>query len=124
MQKIIYFLFLIILISCGRLEKPNYPILEEQKLINLLVDYHIAKGMMSADGLKKYKWDKQQINAADSVLKEYGVSKVVFDSTINYYAGYPAVFDGIYEKVITELSRRQAKIQQHSKDELNKVKKK
>ncbi len=53
-----------------------------------------------------------KFTVSDSILKYHGYTRAIFDSSVSFYASEPEKFDIMYDKVITELSRLQAKIQQ------------
>lgn len=85
-------------ISCK--ERPN--VLSEDKLIDILVDYHMAEGVVfSPDrhGLNHI----QKLEVYNYVFEKYDISKEYFDSSLNYYITKPKEFQDLYGKVIAKL---------------------
>ncbi|MCX7986913.1 MAG: DUF4296 domain-containing protein [Bacteroidales bacterium] len=107
-------LLLVISISCGKKSEEKTPpyIIPKNKLIPLLVDYHLAQGLSNSTAFRMRTQKYPTINLSDSVLAAHGYSHAQFDSTLLYYSRHINEFNEIYEKVITELNRMQAKIEE------------
>ena len=100
------------ILSCHFKKEKNYPIIPKDDFIKVLVDYHLASGVSYSELYREKMKGLKQMNVNDTVLKSYGYSRAVFDSTISYYCAYPEKFDDIYDQVIDKLSIMQAKVQQ------------
>ena len=102
----------LILASCNSdsRQKPA-KFLDEKEFANLLIDIHLtdavaeekAKGEPKIENLLASKGLAQ-------VLKNHNLSRIQFDSIFNYYVKDPEQLNGIYTKVIDELSRKQAEL--------------
>jgi hypothetical protein len=113
MKKIVFFIFLISVFSCHLKKKGNnYPVIPEERFINLLVDYHLAEGVSNSEYYRLKTKNRKYMNVNDSVLKSYGYSRALFDSSISFYSGDPDKYDQIYDKVIARLNRMEAEIEQ------------
>jgi len=112
MTKKVFLIFLISIVffSCKKKHEnlPSY-IIPKEKFIYLLVDYHLAQGISSTYDFRKKTKQLNKISLCDSVIIAYGYTRAMFDSSIMYYSKNIKEFDEIYEKVITELNRMQAK---------------
>ena len=104
---------LVFLVSCHFKNKNTKNlVIPEDKFENLLVDYHLAEGVSYSEYYRLKAKNHKNMNLTDSVLKSYGYSRAVFDSTVSFYSDNPEKFDAIYDKVIAKLSKMQAEVQQ------------
>ncbi len=101
------YLILLLLIFPG-CDKPVYPkpknLVPEQKMIDILVDVHLAEAMFQnrqfkEDDLKKLKTEDYYY----SVLKKHNVVDSTFEKSLVYYGGYPKDFERMYSKVLDKL---------------------
>jgi len=109
-----FILCLLILFSACHSKKKevSYQIIPEDKFVKLLIDYHLAAGVANSDFVRTKMKSFNKFTVSDSILKYHGYTRAIFDSSVSFYASEPEKFDIMYDKVITELSRLQAKIQQ------------
>ena len=107
-------LCLLVLFSACHSKKKEMPfqIIPEDKFVKLLIDYHLSTGVANSDFVRSKLKGYDKLTVSDSVLKYHGYTKAIFDSSVSFYASEPEKFDVMYDKVITELSRMQAKVQQ------------
>ncbi len=92
----VFFLLLtLFLISCS----PSRPrgILSEEKMEDVLVDFHLAQGMSETQNevpeLARYKY-------IQAVFKKHRITEAEFDSSLVYYSGKAEDFTRIYENVV------------------------
>jgi len=89
------FLLLFIFFSCS----PSLPsgILNEKKMTDILVDFHLAQGMAEAQGentdIARYKY-------IQAVFKKHHITEAEFDSSMVYWSGRSEDFTDIYETVV------------------------
>jgi hypothetical protein len=108
--RLIFFLFtLILLTSCGEtwIEKPK-GLIPEKKMVNMLVDLHIANSIFETkeyDPKKKIKLKSEDYYY--SVLKKYNVADTVFEKSIIYYSNFPKDFEKIYAAVLDKVNQLQ-----------------
>jgi hypothetical protein len=125
MKKFVAIIFIcLVVISCNftKKKKPTYKIIPEKELVKLLVDYHLAEAMSNSSSFREKFRKVKVISLTDSVIIQHGYTHVDLDSTISYYSGNPTEFSIIYEKVITELSRMEAKVEKKTRDQTKKRK--
>jgi len=92
-------------ISCDKLpiEKPEN-LIKEKKMINMLVDIHIAEATyvhMRFDSIVK---NSSSANFYYSILEKYEVPDSVFEKSFVFYASSPQDFEKMYRKVMNQLS--------------------
>lgn len=111
-----YFLSFIIIIficfSCKKKVENTCHIIPREKFIWLLVDYHLAQGISNTYTFRQKTKSYERINLCDSVIIAHGYTRAQFDSTLLYYSTRVNEFNKIYERVITELNKMQAKIEE------------
>lgn len=114
MQKYALVVLVILsLLACQRSNEKLPPyVIPKNKLIPLLVDYHLAQGISNSTAFRQRTQRYPVINLTDSVLEAHGYSRAQFDSTLHYYSRNINEFNDIYERVITELNRMQARIEE------------
>lgn len=84
--------------------KPSLPsnIISENKMEDLLYDYHLAQAMANADPGKD---GGNAIAYQAAVLKKHGVSQAEFDSSMVYYMRHTELLKGIYEKLADRMNQ-------------------
>tara|TARA_R110000868_G_scaffold310614_1_gene571754 strand:+ start:181 stop:549 length:369 start_codon:yes stop_codon:yes gene_type:complete len=117
MKYILLGLIFISVISCNTEEKiPDY-LLEEEKFVEVLTDFETAEAIVRLG----YNRTKDSLIYNDSVyaavFRKHEITKAVFDSNFTYYSNKPQEFERIFEKVITNLSTKSAKIQEKKEEE-------
>ena len=82
-------------------------VLSEDSLINVLTYCYLGEGAasMNIKGVSAEKFDSAY---AFNPIKEKGITKARFDSSIIYYSAHPKKLKLIYEKVLEQLSQIQA----------------
>lgn len=84
-----------IFISCS----PSRPrgILSEDKMTDILVDFHLAQGMAEA---QSENTDVVRYKYIQAVFKKHRVTEAEFDSSMTYYSGRAEDFTHIYDNVV------------------------
>ena len=111
MSKILIYTLLVMLAlsSCsGRRSKSSVAILSEQKMVELLVDTHLADAMLYVDNSRADEKRDKALFYYPSVLEKYGITKARMDSSVAWYMRNPAAYARIYEQVIQDLEKRKA----------------
>lgn len=128
MYKLIIFSAIIILYSsCGRpnsedfVHKPDN-LLEEVKMKEVLVDFHLAEEAIKKESRSKTKFYSNLYYY--SLFEKHNISQADFDSSVAYYIQIPEKFDAIYANVLEELKKLQTKltVNDDNANQLNKVK--
>jgi len=112
-MRTIFLVFLVFLISChSKKTEGNYTIIPEDKFVKLLIDYHLAQGVSYSEFYRQKTMNRAKMNVNDTILKNYGYTRAIFDSSVSYYSNNPEKFDDMYDEVIAILSKMQAQVQQ------------
>ena len=82
-------------------------ILGEDKFVKVLADAYLCEGA-SGINIKNVTGNKFDSTYAFNPLKDNGIEKSQFDSTIAYYSNHPKKMKIVYEKVLDKLSQIQA----------------
>lgn len=82
-------------------------ILGDEQLTKVLTDAYLCEGA-SGINVKNVPGNKFDSAYAFNPLKDNGVTKAQFDSSIAYYSNHPKKLKIIYEKVLDKLSQIQA----------------
>ena len=111
MKHIFLVLISISIISCSEEDKiPDY-LVEKDKFVEILTDFEMAEAIVRLG----YNRTKDTLIYNDSiyssVFRKHEISEAIFDSNFTYYSDRPQEFEEIFEEVITNLSKRSAKIQ-------------
>ena len=112
MSKILIYpivLMMLALNSCGGgRSKSSVAILSEQKMVELLVDTHLADAMLYVDNSRSDEKRDKALFYYPSVLEKYGITKAQMDSSVAWYMRNPDAYARIYEQVIKDLEKRKA----------------
>lgn len=103
--------FLTLLIACKPPQEENEAIpaniLGEEQFVKVLTDAYLCEGA-SGINIKNVTGIKFDSAYAFNPLKDNGVAKAQFDSTIAYYSNHPKKMKAVYERVLDKLSQIQA----------------
>ncbi len=120
MRKLIYILCCLSLIACQVHKKNANKIIPEGRFIQLLVEYHLAEGIQITPYFMQHTKQFAAISLCDTLFKNNRVTKAMFDSTVAFYTRDPEKYDQVYEKVITELNKRKAALENNPKKKADK----
>lgn len=99
----LFFTFLSCAGENGQNETPEN-ILDEDKMISVLIDLHIADSVLE---LEKTPKDSAAIKLAsyqDQILQKHNVEKTKYEKTLKYYKNNPAKFEKLYEKLLQKMN--------------------
>ncbi len=97
---------LLFLISCRENTKPE-GLLDEEKMINVLIDIQITEGIASALPIA---YDSSQVLyklLEKEVFIKHQVEDSVFTESLRYYLQYPAIMDKMYAQIIDSLAAKE-----------------
>lgn len=100
----------VVLFSCKPKQEDTTPpanILTEEQLTIVLVDSYLAEGA-SGINVKNVTGEKFDSVYAFNPAKDNNIDKAIFDSSIAFYTKHPEILKRIYEKVLEQLSKKQA----------------
>jgi hypothetical protein len=105
-RYIILFTVFIAFASCSKppVKKPEV-LLQENKMIRLLVDIHIAEATYINRRHRDPQVDRSSsVDFYYSVLEKHQIPDSVFEKSFVFYASQPRKFERMYRKVMNELS--------------------
>ena len=101
---------LLALISCSESRsKSRAGILSEKKMVELLVDTHLADAILNVDNSRAEEKRDKALFYYPSVLEKHGITKAQMDSSVAWYMRHSAAYLRVYEQVVKDLQKRQAK---------------
>lgn len=119
MNKIFFFILIFsitLLFSCKG-KKQGIQILDEEQFENMLIDIHIADGILSSRNINKYGLNYRPSYYYNSIYKKYNITPEQFDSCLLYYSQDLHQFTKIYDRIIDSLNRLETKLQIDLKNE-------
>ncbi|MFV0345920.1 MAG: DUF4296 domain-containing protein [Bacteroidales bacterium] len=93
-------------------------IVSKKKMINILVDVHLAKefaqqAQRDKDSTNNYYTEQYLL---DAVFKEYNISEEEFENSVVYYANKPDIYLEMYKTVADKLKMHLSKLQLNQSD--------
>lgn len=90
----------------------NSGLIKQKTLAHILADIYIVDAMGQNKGnlYKTSNPDRYMENSYHTLLSRYGTTKVIFDSTMNWYAEHPEEFSLLYDDVIGLLSEKEGRM--------------
>jgi len=120
MRNLIFLSLALFISSCSLFSNKPKDLIDEEELVNVLVDIHIADAVVSIKGYRVIQ-DSLTISLFyDDIMKKHNISRKQFDETIKYYSENVSKYDRIYEQILEILSKKQ---KQFNEEELNPPKK-
>lgn len=108
-KSVVIVFSLFFFISCSKGEKKiPQGILKEEKMVELLVDIHLAQAAVNLSNFGQSNLPNDFEKLKKDIYSKHQISKEKFLESFTYYTNHPEKFDKIYGDVITELSRQQA----------------
>lgn len=116
MHKFFRLLILILLLAaCDNNNKKG--LVQENKLVKILADIHIADAVSFSSDYKNSFRRTDSVTYYESILRKYNITRRQFDSTIAWYSANPVEYDKVYEKVLNRLNRMQAEVMEQMKND-------
>lgn len=114
-----YILFSIILLlvaSCSVFNHKPKGIIDDDKLVDILVDIHLADGTLAVAGYNINK-DSTKIELLyQDVLNKHNITQQEFEKTIDFYSDDPHHLESIYEQVSEKLAKIESKFDEGYKE--------
>jgi len=99
-------LFILLLSMCKNKEKVRRrDILEDEKFIEVLIDMHMADGIMSSTNVRQDKKNIDSVSIYNYVLKKNNISRFQFVKTVEYYTLHPEQYVIFYDSVESHFKR-------------------
>ena len=114
MRKYLLVISVIFVLSCQnqkRLDKVPKGIIPKDKMVELLVDIHLADGIIAMRKFDSRKHEYQIEGYYKYLYEKHGYNREIIDSSIRFYSRYPAEYDIIYDEVFEKLSKIESEIE-------------
>jgi len=114
MQKILIgfiALSLLFFVGCDNAEKNYKPVINEEQMVDLLVEIHLADATLNR-AVNRGKINNSQVKGYyKEILEAHNITRAQFDSLYNYYSKDFDRFEKLYDDVILELQKRKKDIE-------------
>lgn len=105
-NSVLYILLLILLSGCGM--RP-WGILSQNKMVDILLDVHIAEATMKILDPSAKRVEKQEYY--NTVFEKHNTTKEQFDKSLDWYSHYPKKLIAIYDEVKLEAEALQTRVE-------------
>lgn len=106
MIRFLLILSLLLHLSCSEndneLQKPE-GVMSDSAFTELLVDFAMAESAANMNILN-LSLNKLDSAYAFDPLKEHGLTREQYETTIRYYSSHPVIYSAVYENVLARLS--------------------
>lgn len=114
-------LILLFIVSCGKSEKEKVVeipagIVSKETMVSIVVDLSLFESARGINLLNKID-TIQNLNQApdipkfhESIFTKYGVNRMQYDSSFNFYSQNPELLLKIYDEAINQLSQAQSAV--------------
>ena len=75
----------------------------QEMLVDVLVDIHMVDGITNDRNFHR-RYDADSIDLLTPILDKYGISQVMFDTTMTEYSKNPDLLDQVYNEVLIKLN--------------------
>lgn len=105
------FLYIILLIcitsifSCEQIDKKRHHILDQQEMILVLTDMHMADGMLSQIS-ERDSMLKQSYLVYSEIFKKHHINYAEFKKSMMYYTNHPKELSLMYKEVLDSINKR------------------
>ena len=114
LREIFFFLTLSLFLACSK-EKPAEKVPPEiisfDSMITVMADMHLAETRMLMGGLSDSAAKAKQASHYKFVFEKNKIDNIRFKNSFEYYNSRISLMNNLYEKVIHELSKRQAEVE-------------
>lgn len=83
-------------------------VIPADSMVSLLTDLHIADGVIAVQKKDKTETGHLSTEYFNEILKKHNIDRETFEESMRYYAYHTDQLDDIYEKVITELNKKES----------------
>lgn len=92
--------------GCASDNEPPEDLISTTEMQNLLIELHQAEGIVEMRGGPLVKRKVLRDEMYDDVLGKYGLDRVRFFESYQYYLANPIVLDSMYSQIVDSLSAR------------------
>ncbi len=98
--------------SCSVPDKSADPAgaLPKQKMEDILVDLHLAGGIISATPAQADSNARRALGYYKPIFAKHGTNETEFKKSLDIYTMHPIALDSVYSKVIERLTERESSL--------------
>lgn len=111
MNKYKKWAFVVLLLASCQSENTNEipaGVIKRDSMVKIMADVHIAEARMQISDIRNSDPDLKNTYLQE-VLRRAGTDTTRFNYSFKYYSGNPELFAVMYEDVIVEISKKQAR---------------
>jgi hypothetical protein len=116
-MRYIIFSLLIFCLSCNIENKPPQNVIPKDKMIDILVDMHLADGMFTIVEIRSEMAKKDSINFYSVIFENHGYTRQDFDTTVYYYSHNINEYNKIYIEVLNRLSEMETSVKKEEQEQ-------
>lgn len=112
MRKIVLGFFLCMIAACGNkeTEMPS-DVIPQDKMMHVLMDIHLAEaGLRTENTFRADSLTQMTVNYYQFIFDKHQVTKEEFRRSFRFYTDNPEMMEKIYQKMIEEMSKKEAEI--------------
>lgn len=104
MKKILYTLFVLLLVSCFSQNKPKKPdnLISKDKMIGVIVDMSVYS---SAKGVNRTVLEENGVQLEAHIYEKHQIDSAQFAASNYYYTYHPETYEDIYKRVRDSLTK-------------------
>lgn len=101
------YIFLLVL-ACNQEPQPNYNLLSEDKMVEVLVEMHLTNGRLGAIYQNRDSAKAVFKKIENDFFESHQINKADYDSSYNHYLQNLTTLDHIYTRVIDSITFRES----------------
>jgi hypothetical protein len=114
MRNPVVLLLLLLLFSCSGEKQITIPdtVLSQERMADIMTDIHLLEASMNLNISKGLVIGNNRGLGATTlaILKQKGVTKEQYETSFRFYTEHPALLNDVYQLVLNNLSKLQAKV--------------
>ena len=91
----------------------------QEVLVDVLVDIHLLDGVTN-DRKFHRRYETDSIDLLSPILDKYGITQIMFDTTMSVYSRNPELLDNVYNEVLIKLNVMLDENEKENEKEANK----
>jgi hypothetical protein len=114
--SLFFFSILSLFVSCtGKTNSVPSGIIPKDKMVEVLVDIHLAEAAADNRGLTKPEINLMMASKYDTIFLKHKTTFKQFKSSYEYYMNHPDMFSDIYSEVVNKLTTMVSKVKNDRK---------
>jgi len=111
----------VVFISCSSDTVSKSDIIDDEKFMEVLKDFHKAEGLIIISRLYDKKNKHDTISLYNYILKKHNISREEFDKTINYYTNHTEEYVPFYDSINNYFLAKKKELEIQLEEDLEKM---